>query len=101
MSRLKSGRASIRLLVIGLLLLLIAAFVLQDSSFRVSWKDRTRRKPLLYDGEVLALFEGYKLEQTFVANYPGLSKIEVLFSGKKRGSEAAAGLVSAEEKLRG
>ena len=54
-------------------------WILFQNDTRISWGDTTRRKLLLYDGGVIQLYQGKKIEQTFTANYPGLSQIEILF----------------------
>lgn len=49
-----------------------------DDDLRVSWFETTRRKLLLYEGITIDLFATKKIEQSFVAKYPGLSQIDVL-----------------------
>jgi hypothetical protein len=68
------------LLLFGLSLLLIYGLIYQDI-VRISWVETTRRKFLLYNGPIVDLFGDKKLEQTFTANYPGLSQIDILFKG--------------------
>ena len=54
--------------------------VIQNNTLRISWLETTRRKLLLYEGPTVELFQPKKLAQTFVANYPGLSRIDILFN---------------------
>ncbi len=58
--------------------LLLCGIVTQG---RVPWQETTRRKFLLYDGQIVELYGEKRLEQTFIANYPGLSQIDILFKG--------------------
>jgi len=64
-----------------ILLLILLSGTLTDKEPRVSWTETTRRKLLLYDGATVELFGDRTLEQTFTANYPGLSQIDILFEG--------------------
>jgi hypothetical protein len=51
----------------------------QKGGLRLAWLETTRRKLLLYDGVIIELFGKKQIEQTFVANYPGLAQIDILF----------------------
>lgn len=77
----------IKLLPLFLGLLFACGLSLQNG-FRLSWFERTRYKLLLYDGPQVELFQNKSLEQSFVANYPGLAGIDILF---KRNDQAAGG----------
>ena len=64
------------LLIGGVAVGIIYIAVFQNAG-RISWVETTRRKLLLYDSHI-QLNQIEKLEQTFVANYPGLSQIDIL-----------------------
>lgn len=74
-SKLKTSKSL--LVFVGLTLLIIFGLAALDL-IRVPWVETTRRKFLLYNGTKVDLFGDKKLEQTFIANYPGLTKIDVL-----------------------
>ena len=80
-SKLKIRKLWLWLCLTGIILILICYGLVWRDSVRVSWVDATRRKFLLYDGEIIDLFQERRLEQEFVANYPGLSRVDVLFRG--------------------
>jgi hypothetical protein len=66
------------LLPLGLILLFTYSW--QDQ-VRLAWVETTRYKLLLYNGPTAELFGDKKLEQTFIANYPGLAQVDILFRG--------------------
>lgn len=69
----------ITILFIILMAMAASIWMLFQNQPRLAWGDTTRRKTLLYTGEVVELYRDKKLEQTFIANYPGLSRIDILF----------------------
>ena len=82
--------------VVLLLILILLSGTLTDKEARVSWTETTRRKLLLYDGATVALFGDRTLEQTFTANYPGLSQIDVLFEGASGQGQEVVFLVKSQ-----
>ncbi len=71
-----TGKIVITLLLCGLIG--FCFYSLLVNNFRLSWGETTRRKLLLYTGDIVDLFADKLVDQTFVANYPGLSQIDVL-----------------------
>jgi len=77
-----SLKFTLLLLLIALILLLLCGTGFQYGEFRVSLAESTRAKFLLYTGTQVELTGNTTLAQTFTANYPGLSQIDVLFVGQ-------------------
>jgi hypothetical protein len=75
---LKSKIIGILPLFLALILLLRCSPAWQDG-VRISWLETTRYKLLLYNGPIIELFQNKKIEQSFTANYPGLSQVDILF----------------------
>ncbi len=71
---------------VGFMVLLLCALNSQGFT-RISWQETTRRKFLLYNGPSIELFSSRTLAQTFVANYPGLSQVDVLFNLAENAAE--------------
>jgi hypothetical protein len=77
--QLKSLKTVVLLLFIGVAIGLIYLSIFQNDGVRISWVETTRRKLLLYNNNSqVRLNQIEKLEQTFIANYPGLSQIDIL-----------------------
>ncbi len=77
-----SLKLTLLLLFIALIILLLCGTGFQYGGLRVSLAEATRAKSLLYTGRKVELANNTTLTQSFVANYPGLSQIDVLFVGQ-------------------